>query len=104
MNFTDEVWLPISEYSRLKKISVSTIRRYIKNNTLRYKEEGGKYLIFIPQVSKVRSWQAEESLRLRLEVEQLKLENRKLKENNDELKMLVSIYEKQEILETYETR
>jgi hypothetical protein len=38
-------WLPITEYSFKNRISVSTIRRKIKSNTLRSKIENGKYFI-----------------------------------------------------------
>ena len=38
-------WLPITEYSFKNRISVSTIRRKIKSNTLKFKVENGKYFI-----------------------------------------------------------
>jgi len=38
-------WLPITEYSFKNKISISTIRRKIKSNTLKFKVESGKYFI-----------------------------------------------------------
>ena len=38
-------WLPITEYAVKNKVSVSTIRRRIKNQELKHKLEGGKYFI-----------------------------------------------------------
>ena len=38
-------WLPITEYSLKNGISISTIRRKIKNKTLESKIENGKYFI-----------------------------------------------------------
>ena len=41
----NEYWLTINEYSQYRDISVSTIRRYIKNKSVVSKFENGKYLI-----------------------------------------------------------
>jgi hypothetical protein len=38
-------WLPITEYAVKNRVSVSTIRRRIKNNELNHKLDGGKYFI-----------------------------------------------------------
>ncbi|MCX6111857.1 MAG: hypothetical protein NTY22_01015 [Proteobacteria bacterium] len=38
-------WLPITKYSLKNGISISTIRRKIKNKTLEHKIENGKYFI-----------------------------------------------------------
>lgn len=38
-------WLPITEYAVKNRVSVSTIRRRIKNHELNHKLDGGKYLI-----------------------------------------------------------
>jgi len=38
-------WLPITEYAVKNQVSVSTIRRKIKNQELKHKLEGGKYFI-----------------------------------------------------------
>lgn len=38
-------WLNIKEYSVLTGISISTIRRKIKENSIKFKQEQGKYLI-----------------------------------------------------------
>jgi hypothetical protein len=93
MNTNEGVWLSINDYSRYKSISASTIRRHIKNNILKYKEENGKYFIFIHSVDKLRLKEHDELLLKNFELETLKLQFRNLQEENSELKMLVSIYE-----------
>ena len=95
MNATEGVWLSITDYSRYKCVSISTIRRHIKNNILKYKEENGKYFIYTPSVEKVKLREEEEVLRIRLETELLRSKLRQLREENNELRMLVEIYEKE---------
>lgn len=95
MNTTDGVWLSITDYSRYKNVSISTIRRHIKANILKYKEENGKYLICVPSVERIKLREEEDLLKTKLENELLKGQLRQLKEENNELKMLVEIYEKQ---------
>ena len=95
MNATEGVWLSINDYSRYKNVSISTIRRHIKNNILKHKEENGKYFIYVPSTEKLRLREEEEVLRIRLETELLRNQIRILKEENNELKMLVELYEKQ---------
>ena len=93
MSFNEGVWLPIAEYSRYKNISVSTIRRHIKANVLKYKEESGKYFIYVASPEKIKSRDEEEILKVKLELELLKNQVRLLREENDELRMLVELYE-----------
>ncbi len=80
-------WLDISEYSRIKEISISTIRRQIKLNKVKFKLEDGKYYIFSEDTVDVRD-------NYFAEYEKVKKENIKLKEEIEELKMLIMIYEK----------
>jgi hypothetical protein len=94
MNATEGVWLSITDYSRYKNVSISTIRRHIKNNILKYKEENGKYFVYTHSVEKVKFREEEEILRIKLETELLKSKLRQLREENNELRMLVEIYEK----------
>jgi cell shape-determining protein MreC len=93
MNATEGVWLSINDYSRYKNVSISTIRRHIKNNILKHKEENGKYFIYVPSTEKLRLREEEEILKVRLELELLRSKLRQLREENNELKMLVDIYE-----------
>lgn len=87
------VWLSINEYSQYKNVSISTIRRHIKNNILKHKEENGKYFIYVHSIEKIQLREEEELLRVKLELELLKTNLRVLKEENSELKMLVNLYE-----------
>lgn len=91
-------WLSISEYSSYRNISVSTIRRYIKANRVRHKLENGKYFIFVSDENfMLRSNQGErELLALKLQLHELKDRVRILEEENNDLKMLVDIYEKKD--------
>lgn len=96
MNATEGVWLSINDYSRYKNVSISTIRRHIKTNILKHKEENGKYFIYVASVEKVKLREEEELLRVKLELELLRTSNRQLREENNELKMLVELYEGQD--------
>ncbi len=91
---TDGVWLSITDYSRYKNVSISTIRRHIKSNILKYKEENGKYFIYAPSPEKIRLREEEETLRFKLEVEFLRSRIRELDEENGALRMLIELYEK----------
>lgn len=42
---TSDSWLPLTEYSTKHKISVSTLRRRIKAEDIKYRFEDGKYFI-----------------------------------------------------------
>lgn len=93
MQTTDGVWLSITDYSLYKKVSISTIRRHIKTNILKYKEEDGKYFIYVASSDRVKLKEEEETLRIKLELELLRSQLRQLREENNELRMLVDLYE-----------
>lgn len=93
MYANEGVWLSISDYSRYKNVSISTIRRHIKNNILKYKEENGKYFIYVASTEKLRIREEEETLKLKLEIELLRNQLRQANEENAALKMLVELYE-----------
>lgn len=38
-------WLPLNDYANKHEVSVSTLRRHIKSNKIKYKLEEGKYFI-----------------------------------------------------------
>jgi len=90
---TEGVWLSITDYSQYKGVSVSTIRRHIKNNILKYKEENGKYFIYVASFERIKIREEGELLRIKLEMEHLRSQVRSLQEENNELRMLVNIYE-----------
>ncbi len=116
MNFSEEMkeqdgqWLPIVDYSMRNNLSISTIRRSIKSKKLLYKIVGGKYFIYgenpsfkeseemISSSGKNVNFHTQDGFNLNLnhlyrELEELKKELRKVKEENNELKMLVDLYE-----------
>jgi TolA-binding protein len=84
---TDQLghWVSILDYAHLKGKSISTIRRSIKANHIKFKLEDGKYFIYCQQTTSSKNDQSE--------IDQLKLKIEKLSEENDELKMLIKIYE-----------
>lgn len=93
MNTNEGVWLSINDYSRFKNVSISTIRRHIKNNILKYKEENGKYFIYFHSSQKIQLREEEEMLKLKLELELLRRQLIDATNENNELRMLVNIYE-----------
>lgn len=85
-------WLSILEYAQYKKKSVSTIRRYIKANRVKFRDEEGKYFIWTPNY--VPPFEANKRLAtIELENERLKSEVCFLEEEISELKMLIAAYE-----------
>jgi hypothetical protein len=97
MTNLEGIWLSIIDYSQYRNTSISTIRRHIKNNILKYKEENGKYFIYVPSSEKIKIKEDSEVLKFRLELEEIKNELKNLREENNELKMLVALYENQSI-------
>ena len=86
-------WLSVLEYASYKKKSISTVRRYIKANRVKHKEELGKYFIFVKNYQDEYSNNERELLALRLENQRINKENQKLIEELNEFKMLINIYE-----------
>jgi lipopolysaccharide biosynthesis regulator YciM len=85
-----EKWITITEYSLLKSKSISTVRRYIKSGRLEIKEEKGKYLILVRncQVLTTQNTSLDDQ-----NIDKLRKQYRKLQEENNELRMLVDLYE-----------
>jgi hypothetical protein len=110
-----EKWIPIVDYAVLKGISTSTLRRYIKAQKIQYKIEDGRYLIKwdensprmrpnwdgIRDVTKELARDLNEgrqqpvgiSLQSQDKMQSLEKELARAKIENEELKMLVAIYE-----------
>ncbi len=86
-------WLSVLEFAAYKKKSISTIRRYIKANRVKFKEDAGKYYIFVKNFEDEITTLERRTLELQLENERLKKENRFLNEELSEVKMLITIYE-----------
>ena len=81
----DEKWLSLVDYAVLKNLSISTLRRYIKRDRVKYKLEGGKYYI--------------STLNDQDRLKELERRNEQLREENDELRMLIALYEAKGSLE-----
>ena len=87
----NEVWIPILDYAKLKRISISTVRRYIKSGRVVFKKEGGRFLISVQSRELTKD---DDSLqRLRTERDLLESKLKRLEEENNDLKMLVRLYE-----------
>ena len=93
MHTTDGLWLSITDYSLYKKVSISTIRRHLKTNILKHREEDGKYFIYVASSERVKLKEEEEVLRVKLELELVRSQLRQQQEENSELRMLVDLYE-----------
>lgn len=92
------IWMSILDYAQFKKISISSIRRYIKDERVKFKKENGKFFIYVSKEKLDRSqhspdMEEREALQLKLENQRLKVQMRSLKEEIDELQMLVNLYE-----------
>ena len=87
-------WMTLNEYAGIRGISMSTARRYVKSGRLKTKLEQGKYFIFVSKerLQKVESPE-KKILELQLEIELLKQRSARLVEENNDLKMLVALYE-----------
>jgi hypothetical protein len=51
MEASTQHWLPLTEYALRSGMSISTLRRKIKSNTIAYKMEDGRYLILGDELS-----------------------------------------------------
>lgn len=87
-------WLSVQEYAAYKKKSISTVRRYIRADRVKYRDEGGKYFIWTKNYISQKSESERKQLSFKLEFERLKKENIDLKEELAEVKMLIQLYEK----------
>lgn len=86
-------WLSVLEFAAYKKKSISTVRRYIKANRVKFKEDAGKYLIWVKDFREINIGAEKEILEIKLENERLKKENQDLKNEIYEAKMLIELYE-----------
>lgn len=87
-------WMTLSEYAGIRGISMSTARRYVKSGRLKTKLEQGKYFIFVTKERLNKAESPEKKiLELQLEIELLKRKQSMLVEENNDLKMLVQLYE-----------
>ena len=91
-------WLSILEFAAYKKKSISTVRRYIKANRVKHKEENGKYYIWVKNFVPDQTQAQKDQLELKFEIERLRKENKDLKEELAEARMLIKLYEDGQML------
>ncbi len=89
----EDKWLSILEYAQYKKKSISTVRRYIKAERVKFREEEGKYFLWVKNYIAPTTQSEKEALATKFELERLKKENRELLNENTEMKMLIQLYE-----------
>lgn len=94
----DGIWLSILDYATARKLSISTIRRSIKAGHVKHREEKGKYYIWTRE-TKIDNKNVEAEFVKNLELEFLKKQNRELREEINDLKMLLEVYENQHLQE-----
>lgn len=89
------IWLTILDYATHKNISISTVRRYIKADRVKHKLVEGHFEIFVSEekLAGAELKKIDEAAKLKNEIEGLKIQIRILTEANNDLKMLVQIYE-----------
>lgn len=94
----DGKWLSVLEFAAYKKKSISTVRRYIKANRVKYKEEAGKYFVWTKNYIPSQTSQEEDFLKLKFELERMKKENIELKDELAQTKTLIELYEAGHVL------
>lgn len=90
------IWIPLMEYAIKKGISLSTLRRHIKANKVKFKVESGRYLLWdLAQelATPNHPAQHEYSKTLEYEVARLQREVSTYKEEIADLKTLIALYE-----------
>ena len=102
-------WVPLMDYAIKRGVSLSTLRRYIKSNKIKYRVEEGRYLLWddgaalalgpggrpthlgreIKPADKIVAAPPQ----LQTKIKKLETELGRAKEEISELKMLIAIYE-----------
>lgn len=89
-----ENWYSIDDYARLHNISISTIRRRIKSNTIEFRMNDGKYFLKSNIVHESADLSAFAKIKeLNEEIRNLKEMLVQVTKENDDLRTLVSFYE-----------
>jgi hypothetical protein len=81
-----ETWIPLVEFSVKKGISLSTLRRYIKANKIKWKLHDGRYLI-------LDDGSATLNIDVELRFKNLEKDLQNAQEEIAELKTLIAFYE-----------
>lgn len=89
------IWLTILDYAKYRDTSISTVRRHIKANRVKHRLVEGRFEIFVSEekLAAVEACKLDEVTQLKSELELMKKKIRVLTEANNDLKMLVQIYE-----------
>lgn len=89
------IWLTILDYAKYRDTSISTVRRHIKANRVRHRLVEGRFEIFVSEekIAAVETSKLDEVTKLKSELELMEKKIRVLTEANNDLKMLVQIYE-----------
>ena len=89
-----ESWIPLVEYSAKRGVSLSTLRRYIKANKVRYKLENGRYLLYDDGKDFSSTWKKrDETVAMQKKLKKLEFDLQKAQEEIAELKTLIAFYE-----------
>jgi phage terminase Nu1 subunit (DNA packaging protein) len=91
-------WLSVLEFASYKKKSISTVRRSIKANRVKFKEDNGKYFIWAKDFKVINNDSEKDLLEMKFEFERLKKENMELRNEAAEMKMLITLYENGQML------
>lgn len=84
-------WIPLMEFAMKRNISLSTLRRHIKNGKVTFKIEGGRYLLWDNEDHcSIASSDSKPSLE---SVSQLEKDLKQAQEEIAELKTLIALYE-----------
>ena len=86
-----ENWISLMDYAMKKGVSLSTLRRYIKSNKVKYKVESGRYLLWDDTGG--GSTDSPKNSTKNSEDDKLAMKLQKAQEEIAELKMLIALYE-----------
>lgn len=89
------IWLTILDYAKYRDSSISTVRRHIKANRVKHRLVEGRFEIFVSEekLAALETSKLDEVTKLKSELELMEKKIRILTEANNDLKMLVQIYE-----------
>jgi predicted site-specific integrase-resolvase len=88
-------WIPLMDYAMKTGVSLSTLRRYIKANKIRYRVENGRYLLPLDLSISDASPSAGDATvaELKKMLQKMSSDLQRAREENVELKTLVAFYE-----------
>lgn len=88
-----EVWLPLLEYSVQTGVSMSTLRRHIKSQRIRFKIDDGKYWVPLDSSAASPAAPSEQKFMPPASDVRLQADLRRAREEIAELKTLIAYYE-----------